>query len=246
MRRLIKYLYVLTGAAAAIGIVSAIGSTCVTFDSTWWIVNPRTGTGAFAIVKDFQLVWQITYFATWLAGLAWGVLFWTLRTRKTWFYPAAIITSIVGCLSRGIPAVIMTIGFFSTPRTGIMFTPSWVAALLNLAILIVLLIPAYKQGINDFIEEESASSGESVGSQVSSFAFVLFGFGIVMIAQPFIMPSHIIDGVNVGASVFGDLIASGVLQFYSGLFSISLGLFVRIAGRLINVVYSSKPSPLKV
>lgn len=238
MSRIIKILYSLTGAAAAIGLVSAIGSTCVSLDPFWQ-------KGPFAIAADYALVWLITYFVTWIAALAWGVLFWALRARKAWFYPLAIINSILGFLSRGIPAMIMTIGFFSKPRTGLMFTPSWAIAILNLVILILLLLPAYKQGIKTHMEEPGTSSGESVGSQVSEFAFVLFGFGIVMILQPFIMPTHIIEGVNIGVDRYGFFLASGALQFVSGLFCFLLGMIVRIAGRLLKVVYSPKPTLLK-
>ena len=238
MSRIIKILYSLIGAAVAIGLLSAIGSTCVSLDPFWQ-------KGPFAIAADYALVWLITYFVTWISALAWGVIFWALRARKAWFYPVAIINSIAGFLSRGIPAIIMTIGFFSTPRTGLMFTPSWVIAILNLVILILLLLPAFKQGIEAHMEEPGLSSESSVGSQVSEFAFVLFGFGIVMILQPFIMPTHIIEGINIGADRYGSLLASGTLQFISGLFCFLLSMIVRIAGQLLNIVYSPKPIPLK-
>ena len=236
-----KILYSLTGAAAALGLVSAIGSTCVSLDPYWQ-------KAVFAIAGDYSEVWFITYFVTWFSAIAWGVLFWALRARKAWFYPVAIINSIAGCLSRGIPAVIMTIGFFQTSATGrrgLMFTPSWGIAILNLVILIVLLIPAFKQEIKTYIEKPGASSGGSVGSQVAEFAFVLFGFGIVMMVQPFIMPTHIIEGVNIGVDRFGYLLASGTLQFFGGILCFLLGIIVRIAGRLLNVVYSPEPTHLK-
>jgi hypothetical protein len=74
---------------------------------------------------------------------------------------------------------------------------------------------------------------------------VLFGFGIVMMVQPFIMPTHIIEGVNIGVDRFGYLLASGTLQFFGGLLCFLLGIIVRIAGRLLNIVYSPKPTHLK-
>ncbi len=240
MSRTIKILYALSGAAAALGIVSAIGSTCVSLDPFWQ-------KGPFAIAGEYQLVWVITYFMTWLAGLAWGVLFWGLKTRKSWFYPAALVTSVIGFIGRGVPAILMTYGFlFFKPRKGLMFTPSWAFAILSLAILVVLLLPKYKQGINDYMKDVSASSGGSVGSQVSSFAYVLFGFGIVMILQPFIMPTHIIEGVNIGTDRFGELLASGLLQLGSGIFCILLGIITRIAGQVLSIVSTPKPTPLKV
>lgn len=241
MSRIVKTLYVLIGAAAAIGIVSAIGSTCVSLDSFWQ-------KGPFAIARQYALVWQITYYLTWLAALVWGVLFWAFKTRKAWFYPVAIINSIIGTLSRGIPAVLMVIGWFGlfghTTRSGLLFTPSWAQAILNLVILILLLMPTFKQGINDHIEEAGASSGGSIGSQVSSFAYVLFGFGFVMLIQPLIMPTHVIDGVNIGSS-YGYLLASGLLQLIGGLICILFGILTRISGYVISMVSSSKPAPIK-
>ncbi|MFX0012973.1 MAG: hypothetical protein ACFFB2_04030 [Promethearchaeota archaeon] len=236
MSRFIKILYALTGAAAAIGIVSAIGSTCVSLDPYWQKAT-------FAIAGEYSEVWFVTYFVTWFAAIVWGILFWALRARKSWFYPLAIINSILGFIGRGVPAILMSIGFFSKPRTGLLFTPSWASALLNLAILIILLIPAFKQQVKNHLESVGTSSGGSVGSQVSEFASVLFGFGIVMLLQPLIMPTHIIDGVNI-ASSYGYLLASGLLQFYGGLSCLVLGILTRIAGRLLTI-YSSKPLPLE-
>ena len=237
MSKFIKILYALAGAAAAIGIISAIGSTCVSLDPYWQ-------SAVFAIAGEYSEVWFVTYFVTWLAAIVWGVLFWALRARKAWFYPVAIINSILGCLSRGIPAILMSIGSFSKPRTGLLFTPSWAPALLNLAILIILLIPKFKQQILDHLENKSASSGGSIGEQVTEFASVLFGFGIVMLLQPFVMPSHVIDGVNI-ASSYGYLLASGLLQFYSGFSCIILGIITRIAGQFLNISSSSKSIPLE-
>ncbi len=228
----------LIGAAAAIGVFSAIGSTCVSLDPFWQ-------KGPFAIAEDYSEVWFITYFVTWFAALAWGVLVWAYWARKAWFYPAALITSIAGIIGRGIPAVLMSIGFFSTPRTGLLFTPSWVSAILNLVILIILLLPKFKQEIKEHMEEPASSSGGNVGSQVANFAFVLFGLGIVMMIQPFIMPTHIIDGINIGVDKYGYLLASGLLQFFGGLICFLLGMIAQITGRLLNVVYSPNQVPLK-
>ncbi|MFX0150868.1 MAG: hypothetical protein ACFFAJ_08820, partial [Candidatus Hodarchaeota archaeon] len=214
--RTLKSLYILTGAAAAIGIVSGIGSTCTTFDSRWWSLgNPEEGY-PFAIIGDFQLVYILSYIVTWLVAIAWGVLFWALMTRKAWFTRTAIITSIAGFLSGFLPAGILLYEWYMTYGVnGMMFTPSWFRTLINAILLIILLIPGIRRGIIDHMQEATTSTGGSVGSQVAQFAFVLFGFGIMMIIQPFIMPTHIIEGVNI-ASSYGDLLASGMLQFFGG------------------------------
>ncbi|MFX0171996.1 MAG: hypothetical protein ACFE9L_08755 [Candidatus Hodarchaeota archaeon] len=243
--RTIKSLYILTGAAAAIGIVSGIGSTCTTFDSRWWkLGNPEDGY-PFAIIGDFQLVYILSYFVTWLVAIAWGVLFWALMTRKAWFSRIAIITSIAGFLSGFFPAAILLYEWYmSYGLNGMMFTPSWFRTLINAILLIILLIPVVRKKIIEHMNETTSSTRESVGSQVAQFAFVLFGFGIMMIIQPFIMPMHIIDGVNI-ASSYGDPLASGTLQFFGGVLCILLGVTCRILGQFLNIVYSPKPMPLK-
>lgn len=239
MTRIIKSLSILAGAAAAIGLVSGIGSTCTTFDPRWWKVD------SFSIIEDFQLVFILTYIVTWIVALAWGVLFWALRTRKGWFYNAALITSIAGILSGFIPTAILFYEWWASYGvTGMIFTPSWFRTIINAIILIVLLLPVIRHGITDHMKEVGASAGGSVGSQVAQFAYVLFGFGVVMIVQPFIMPTHIINGVNI-ASSYGDLLASGTLQFFAGLFCILLGVITRIFGHMLNIIYSPKPTPLK-
>jgi hypothetical protein len=227
-------LLILSGAAAAIGLVSAIGSTCTTFDPQWWKV------ASFSIIEDFQLVFILTYIVTWLAALAWGVLFWALRVRKPWFYNSALITSIAGFLSGFIPVAILFYEWWASYGvTGMMFTPSWFRTIINAIILIVLLLPAMRSEIRDIIEEKSALPGMSVGTQISDFAFVLFGFGIVLILQPFIMPAtHIINGVNVGYD-FEEL------QFFGGFICLLIGVAMRFIGYFLNIYYSPKPTSIQ-
>ncbi|MFX0210241.1 MAG: hypothetical protein ACFFDT_29950 [Candidatus Hodarchaeota archaeon] len=243
--RTIKSLYILTGAAAAIGLLSGIGSTCTTFDSRWWKAGSPEDGYSFAIIGDFQLVYILSYIVTWLVAIAWGVLFWALMTRKGWFTRTAIITSIAGFLSGFLPAAILLYEWYmSYGLNGMLFTPSWFRTLINAILLIILLIPRIRWGITDHMKEAAGSASGSVGSQVAQFAFVLFGFGIMMIIQPFIMPMHIIDGVNI-ASSYGDLLASGMLQFFGGLFCIFFGVLCGIVGQFLNMVHSPQPIPLK-
>ncbi|MFX0184132.1 MAG: hypothetical protein ACFE95_13700 [Candidatus Hodarchaeota archaeon] len=243
--RTIKSLYILTGAAAAIGLVSGIGSTCTTFDSRWWKLTNDEGGYTFAIIGEFQLVYILSYIVTWLVAIAWGVLFWALMTRKAWFSRTALITSIAGFLSGFFPAAILLYEWYmSYGVNGMMFTPSWFRTLINAILLIILLIPGIRHGITAHMKEASASVVGSVGSQVAQFAYVLFGFGIIMMLQPFVMPTHIIDGVNI-ASSYGDLLASGVLQFFGGLVCILLGAVTRIFGYFLNTTYSTNTMPSK-
>ncbi len=218
-------LYLLSGVAAARGIVSAVGSTCPT-------LNPPPA-GPLSIIADLQIVWLITTAVTYLVSIAWGVLAWALRARKEWFYKIAIITSAAGILSGIIPVILLLLN-------GMRFTPSWFRVIINLIILILLLLPQVKHGIQEHIAQgKSGSFGSSVGSQVSSFAIVLFGFGVVLLLQPFIMPAtHIIDGVNIGYEF-------EALQFFSGFYCLIFGVLTLLAGQIINLVHSPKGNPIR-
>ncbi|MFW9854588.1 MAG: hypothetical protein ACFFFG_05990 [Candidatus Thorarchaeota archaeon] len=231
MSRKTTILLVLSGAAAAIGLVSAIGSTCTTFDPQWWKVP------SFSIIADFQLVFILTYIVTWLVALAWGVLFWALRVKKPWFYNSALITSIAGFLSGFIPVAILFYEWWASYGvTGMVFTPSWFRTIINAVILIVLLLPVMRTEIQSMVEEKATLPGMSTGTQISDFAFVLFGFGIVLMLQPYIMPAtHIINGVNVGYD-FEEL------QFLGGILTLFLGVLIRLIGYLLNMFYSPIPT----
>jgi len=227
----IKILYILIGAAVAIGIVSGIGSTCTTFDPIWWR-NP-----SFAIIGDLQIIFIVTYFATWFTAILWIVLFWALSKGKNWFYKLALLNSVIGILGGAIPSGILFYEYWASyGNSGMRFTPSWFRTIMNLVLLIVLLLPKIRREIHNTIEANRSITGGSSGFEtgLAQLAYVLIGFGVVLILQPFFMPAtHIIDGINVGYDF-------EALQFFGGLFSIILGLITRISGRIYSKVQSNK------
>ena len=99
--RNIVVLYLLMGAAAAIGIVSGISSTCVTWDPVWWKIS------SFSIVEKTQIFFIFSYIVTWLVGIVWCILYLVLQRGKSWFYSVAIINSIAGIISGFIPCWIL-------------------------------------------------------------------------------------------------------------------------------------------
>ncbi|NHJ01150.1 MAG: hypothetical protein EAX86_03365 [Candidatus Heimdallarchaeota archaeon] len=227
----IKILYILIGAAIAIGIVSGIGSTCTTFDPIWWR-NP-----SFSIIGDLQIIFIIAYIATWFTAILWIVLIWALSGGKDWFYKIALSNSVIGILGGAIPVGILLYEYWASyGNSGMRFTPSWFRTIINLVLFIVLVIPKIRTEIQNTIKSNSSAIGGSsdLGTGLAQLAFILFGFGVVMILQPFIMPAtHIIDGVNVGYDF-------EALQFYCGLFSIVLGLITRISERIYSKIQSSR------
>ena len=241
----IVLLYILMGAGVAVGIISGIGATCTTFDvltmggSSWWDLP------AFSIIESTQIFFIFSYFVTWAVGIGWGVLFWALKQGKSWFYISAIITSIAGIISGFIPSWILWYeDFQSYGASGMSFTPSWFRTIGNIILLIYLLLPMVRRGISALIEEKSASPAASVGSQVSQAAFVLFGFGIVIISYTlFLLPmTHILWDTSDVYLWLG--INFEQFLYIGGLACISLGLVTFFAGRLIDKVYS-KPVPIE-
>ncbi|MHA1941099.1 MAG: hypothetical protein ACW99F_08310 [Candidatus Hodarchaeales archaeon] len=231
----IKTLYVLMGLTAVIGIISGIGSTCTTFDDRWWRIS------SFAIIEDFQMVFLATYFGTWLAALLWIVLYWALGAKKAWFYNVAIVNSLLGFFSGIIPvAILFYENWASYGESGMAFTPSWFRTIANFVMLIVLLLPKFRNEVSNHMAEKSVSGGSGgIGSQMAQFALLVFSFGVLLLIQPFIMPmTHPIDA-NVYMYIGNKFEA---LQIYLGLFSIALGLVMRFIGKLLTVFYSPRPS----
>jgi hypothetical protein len=105
-----------------------IGSSCPTF-------NPTTDTSsALYIMNELQWVFIITTLLTYVAAIASGGLIWALISRKTWFYPVALATSIVGLASGLIPSLLVI-------SNGMSFSPSLMRTVVYGIVLLLLLLP---------------------------------------------------------------------------------------------------------
>ena len=238
MGKWLKYLYVLIGLTAAIGVVSGIGATCTTFFSEWWQMTNSKGGYTFAIIGANQPIFILSYVVTWIVGITWGVLGWALRERKQWFYKVAVVNSIGGILSGMIPVWILFYEYFqSYGVNGMPFTPSWFRAIANAVLLIILILPRSKNNLEAHMSTKSPSVGESVGTKVANFSLVLIGFGLLMLIQPFIMPmTHQIEAdvyMYIGRQFEAYII-------YTGLLSVAIGVLLRFTGRVLNYYYAPK------
>jgi len=241
--KFLKYLYVLIGLTAAIGIVSGIGATCTTFDSAWWLLGNSKGGYTFGIIGTNQPMFILCYVVTWLVAISWGVLGWALRERKPWFYKVAVTTSIAGFFSGIIPVWILFYEYWqSLGVTGMPFTPSWFRAIANAALFVILLLPRVKNNLETHMAEKSSSGGESVGTQVANFSLVAFGFGLVLLIQPFIMPmTHQFEGdvyMYIGRQFEAYI-------FIVALIFLSIGVLLRFTGRVLNYYYAPKTTSVK-
>ncbi|QEE15749.1 hypothetical protein DSAG12_01576 [Promethearchaeum syntrophicum] len=190
--------------AAIIGLISAYGSSCPTF------TPPTDPTSSLYIMNQMQWIFIITTLLSWAAAIGSGVLVWAIKKNKKWAYITAIITNITGFISGLIPALlIMLIG-------GSSFSPSLLRTFIYLIILILLLIPSFKEAL---FEDESEK-----GSVSTNLSAVLIIPGLILSLQTLIVaPTHIIDDVNV--------YMYNSLQLIGGLVMVAIGLFVFAIGR---------------
>ncbi len=242
----IKSFYILLALGAAVGIISGIGSTCTTFNflGNWWAMPNTKGGFTFAVVGDQQPLFIISYVITWLVGILWIILYWALKSGKSWFYNVSIANCILGIVSGFIPSAILFYEWWDTfGVNGMFFTPSWARTIGNIIILIALLLPRIKSNISKELERRSSAVGGSVGTQVSNFSYVFLSFGILLAIQPIFMPmTHPID-----ASVYtftGNWLET--FQYVVGLLSIVIGVLLHFVGRILHLVYSPKPAPTKI
>jgi len=215
MNKKILVVLVLLAAAAGIGIISAIGSTCPT-------LNPPT-TGALSIMGDLQFVFFITTALTYVVAILSGILIWAYWTKKEWSYNVTLVSSLLGTLSGFIPAIIVM-------SNGMKFSPSLMRAVINLMILLIIVIPSVKSEVTTFLS--GSKSTDNIGKQISQMSSVLFGFGFMILIALVLLPStHIIEGVN-----YWDF---DLIQLYSAVTSFIGGLSMLFGGFLIQVISPS-------
>lgn len=238
-----KNFYGLMGLTAAIGVVSGIGATCTTFFDVWWKMTNAKGGYTFGPVGDNQEIFVISYFVTWLVAVAWVVLGWALRARKSWFYPVALITSIAGFFSGIIPVYLLFIEWYlSFGVNGMPFTPSWARAIANVVLFVMLILPRTRNNLSTHMSETSPSGGEGLGTKVANFSLVMIGFGLLMMIQPFIMPmTHQIEAdvyMYIGRQF-------EAYVFYTGVISLVFGVLLQLTGRILNYLYTPITSVVK-
>ena len=122
------------------------------------------------------------------------------------------------------------------------FTPSWFRAIANAVMFFILIFPRSKNYLKALLSESSPSGGGSIGTQVANFSLVMFGFGLVMLIQPFIMPlTHQIDAdvyMFIGREFENYII-------YTGVISLLIGVILRITGRVFNGYFDPKTTLAK-
>jgi hypothetical protein len=221
MKGKIRTLIVFESFAAFIGIVSAIGSSCPTF-------NPTTDTSsALYIMNELQWVFIITTLLTYVAAIVSGGLIWALISRKTWFYPVALATSVVGLASGLIPSLLVI-------SNGMSFSPSLMRTVVYGIVLLLLLLPPFyelrfktSERDSEAPSKFSSDSTEKIDTKttiISTVSLMLMSIGMGLFIQPFMVTSsHIIDGVN---------------YFINGHLYIYFGIALMVASVILFVSYT--------
>lgn len=231
MKGKIKTLIVFESLAAFIGIVSAIGSSCPTFKPT---IDP---TKALYIMNELQWVFIVTTLLTYVAAIASGVLIWALISRKSWFYPTALITSIVGLASGLVPSLLVILN-------GMSFSPSLMRTVVYGIVILLLLLPPFyelrfissKGDSEAFSKHSSSDSTEKLDAKtsiVSAISLILMSIGFGLFIQPFMVTSsHIIDGVNY--------FTNGYLYTYFGIAAMVASVILFVSYTYLRKLATSK------
>lgn len=230
MKGKIRTLIIFESFAAFIGIVSAIGSSCPTF-------NPgglESTSALLPVMMDLQWVFILTTLLSYAAAIVSGVLIWALIAKEVWFYPVAIITSIVGIASGLTPALLVILN-------GMSFSPSLMRTVVYAVVLILLLLPPFyelkfktTEGIEISSKDAQISENTAETSVKSSMmtvvSLIIMSIGIGLFIQPFMVTSsHLINGVNY--------FTNGPLYTYFGIALIILSAVI-FASTYIHKVFS--------
>ncbi len=214
--------------ATVIGLVSAYGSNCITFDIDTTLVTLKSGNYAYGIVVEYQWLWYITTTLTYLAAIASVVITWALIKRKAWFYTPALITAFVGAITGWTPFLLIVLDGG--------FTPSFLRGIFYTLVLVLLIIPSIKRGVETRLNETEAEraitdSGDKSAS-VTTYALIL---GVVLMAIPSItaathdttMIMHGLNYLQIASIVF----YLGLASFVGGLASY---IFPRVSASKIS------------
>ncbi len=196
MKRKITTLIVFESLAAFIGIVSAKGSSCPTFSPTTDTTSP------LYVMNELQWVFILTTLLTYVAAIASGGLIWALISKQSWFYPVAVITSIIGIGSGLVPSLLVILN-------GMAFSPSLMRTVVYGIVLILLLLPPFyelrfktsygdsKDSTENNSKPEKVEIIDAKTSIVSAISLIVMSIGVGLFILPFMVTSsHIINGVN--------------------------------------------------
>ncbi|MCY3413138.1 MAG: hypothetical protein INQ03_15980 [Candidatus Heimdallarchaeota archaeon] len=171
MKKPTLIIFILEIVAALIGLVSAFGSNCITFDLDTVLADLEPGKYNYQIVQDLHWLWYITTILTYMAAFASVVMIWAILKEKEWFYMAAISTAAVGAISGWIPytLIVMDGGF----------TPSIMRALVYTILLVLLLIPGLANGVKFGKTQVKEMASSDTPKQVSTTLAII---GLITIA----------------------------------------------------------------
>ena len=200
--------------AGLMGAMSAIGGSCPAFNPER-ILETEPGEmlkassiALNAVMTQYQWAFILLNILTYLAAAATLVMIWALIKRKEWFYNAALITAVVGCVTGLIPFLMVILNEGSTP--------SFMRAIIYGVVILLLLIPGFRKELKDNITNiEKIDSGET---NANVAAVLFFPGALIWIQSFFIAPSHMLGNnvkmfysLQIGTSLV--LMAVGILIF---------------------------------
>lgn len=198
-------LIALFAVTAATQLLSAYGAMC----SAWFPANLSPHIEANLFLYRFSNI------VTWIGALFWGYVIYAVLTQKKGAYLMALITSFVSFVMGIIPAIISDTASAANRYAACLLLPSpaqpeggcveafaigsphWARVFANGMVLILLLIPPMRKGIQKFVSSENRMTG-NVAQQIMIMSIFFFWLSIVSIlGTNFMAGAHMSYGVNV-------------------------------------------------
>jgi hypothetical protein len=185
---------------AALTLLSAYGAICIAWDPFWLNrvyppVHPLAGDLMYPHILDNLLLYRLSNIITWIGAFFWGYVIYAIFTQKKAAYLMALITSAVCFVMGIIPAIISDTKNFTIEFS--VGSPHWARTFANGLVLIMLLIPPMKKGMDGFAASKSTMTG-NIAQQLMVMSMFFFWLSLVsFLGTTFMASAHVINGVNV-------------------------------------------------
>ena len=182
---------------AALQLLSAYGAICIAWDP--YYRNPPFSMIMFPYVAANELLFQISNIVTWIGAIFWGYIIYRAIAQKKGVWIMALFTSVISFAMGVIPAMIADSNNFAEGWQDAfeIGSPHWARTFANFLVLILLLIPPMKKGLDNFAASEQRMTG-SIAQQIMLMSMFFFWLSIVsFLGTSFMASAHILNGVGV-------------------------------------------------
>ena len=180
-------LYAIT---AAVQLLSAYGSVCV----TWNYAMPYTM--SFPYVGENLFLFKLSNIVAWLCAFFWGFVIYCTLTQKKMAYILALISSFLSFVFGLIPAMLADLSKVDAETAFSIGSPHWGKTMASALVLILLIIPPVRNSLQTFVSTENKMTG-NISRQIMMMSLFFFWFSFVsLLGTNFMAGAHMVNGVN--------------------------------------------------